>query len=308
MKSMIGTMVLALLLAAPMAQAKGRVLSADELSPEVRVKLQEEIARARSTTPDAFKALGALVADADTLDSRKRGRAAPFTSIIKKMGPEVTWAAVEFLAFEAPVEGPQGEVASETLDAALVEAVGFFRNEQLAPVWTAILDGGESRPWVVKAAAASLARLETDQAAQKLVALAKSDGLRQEAALASMGHCRRTQVAQALAAALEANPDLMTLKVIARSLADVGSAAAWKTPAVKHRSEEGAVRRLAAEALVRAYVAHEGEARDAVSDALMVVDSPITPSLIAAARRDASGEQATALDRLGRRFERNPAR
>ena len=47
--------------------------------------------------------------------------------------------------------------------------------------------------------------------AKTLVALAKSDGVRHEAALAAMGQCRRLVIARALADALDAHPALMKL-------------------------------------------------------------------------------------------------
>ena len=309
MKNMIGTIALALLMATTGAEAKGRLVDGAELSPAIRASYAEEIAKARKTTPEAFKALEVLAGQADEIDAMRRGRSAGFSRYLKGLGDQLVWPVVEMLAFSAPVEGPTTPTASEGFDAGLIQAAGELRNPTLAPLWNAILDGGDERFLVVSSAVGALGLLETDEAAKKLVALSKSQGLRRDAALFAMGNCRRLVVARALAEALDAGPELAQLKQVTKSLGDVGSAAAWKTPAVSHRSEEGAVRRVAAESLVRAFVTHEhAEARQAASNALMRVDAPETPMLIQSARKGASPELNAALDSLQKRFDRNPAR
>jgi HEAT repeat protein len=146
----------------------------------------------------------------------------------------------------------------------------------------------------------------TDSAASKLVALSKA-GPKQKAVLAGMGECRRTKVADALAKALASKPDDDTAKHVIKSLGNVGSAWAWKTPVVAASGEEAAVRKAAAQALVAAFVAYEGEARKGAASAILVVDDPSTPALIDAAKKKTpalSGE----LDALAARFANSPLR
>lgn len=307
------SMVAAALVVGASAQARGSVIDPAILPAEVRVSLEKEIARAKQVNPGAFSRVARVAQEAETLDARKRGRLAPISPILKRMGSEALWPMVERIAFKAE-GGPESESAKLALDVGLIEAAGALRDERLAPVWKAALSGTEQRKTVLRAAAGSLARLDTEDAATTLVALSKGDDLRAEAALAMMGHCRRLSVAKRLADVLDATPagqsraELVRAKQVMEALGDVGNSWAWKTPAIKARSEEGAVRQTAAEALVRAYVRYDGTLRDAASNALMVVDAPGTPALISQAKKNASDELKTALDVLAERFTKNPAR
>ena len=65
---------------------------------------------------------------------------------------------------------------------------------------------------------------------------------------------------------------------------------------------------MAARALVRIVAGYNGVARGAASDALLVVDAPATPSLLADAKRSASGDAAKALDDVAARLAKNPTR
>lgn len=290
------------------ADARGRVVAPEKLPDSSRVQLAAEIARARAKTPEAFTQLARALEAVPTLDARKRGRLAPVSPMLKRLGPDALWPMLERLAFDAK-DAPAEASAQLALDVGLIEAVGYLRDPRSAPVWRAVLEGPETRPEVMRAAAGALARLDSDDAASALVAYARADGLRRDAALAMMGHCRRLVVARALADALkQPGRDVAGTKAILRSLGDVGNAWAWKTPAVKARAEEDAVRRTAAEALLAAYLAHEGELRNAAANALLVVDAPATPSLLRQAREAASDADRRALDDLAGRLENNPTR
>jgi RNase P/RNase MRP subunit POP5 len=173
-------------------------------------------------------------------------------------------------------------------------------------VLRAVVDGPESNFAVMKAAAEALGKVGTDSAAARLVALAKAAGPKQKAVLAGMGECRRTKVAEALAAALRGRPDEATAKLVLRSLGNVGSAWAWKTPVIAVSGEEAAVRSIAAKALVSAFVAYEGDARSDAASAILVVDDASTPALIAAAKQKATAEVRAELDKLAVRFANSP--
>ena len=307
MKTASGIVLATALMVTSAAQARGLVMSAEELSPQLRLRFAEQIARAREADAKSFERLTGFVSHVDRLHEQRRGRFAPYGKTLRSMDG-LLWPAVEMLAFEAPVNLPQHPLALEAFTAALVETLGHTRNPDLAALYTAMLDGDETRFLVLQAAVSGLGQLETEEAAAKLVALSKSQGARRDAALAAMGNCRRLPVAQALVEALEARPiDVIEARRIVASLGDVGSVAAWKTPAVKHRAEEGAIRNLAADALVRAFVDYDGEVRAKISNAILLVDAQGTPAMIAAAKK-AHPEQAEALDGLAARFARNPIR
>jgi hypothetical protein len=121
-----------------------------------------------------------------------------------------------------------------------------------------------------------------------------------------MGECRRSRVTTALAERLRTTSDEATARIAARSLGRAGNAWAWRT--LGDRSEEARIRETAAKALVDAFVRHDGEARTAASNALMVVDAPQTPALIDEAKKTAGPKTIKALDALATRFARNPAR
>ena len=121
-----------------------------------------------------------------------------------------------------------------------------------------------------------------------------------------MGDCRRIRITEALASHLRSTNDEEVARAVARSLGRAGNAWAWKT--VADKSEEARIRETAARALVDAYVRRDGEARTAASNALMVVDAPETPALIAQAKKGAPADAIKALDALAERFARNPSR
>lgn len=272
--------------------------------------LQEQVARARLETPEAFTRLDVAAARVEVLDARKRGMLAPVSPALKDLGREALWPMVERLAFATErLRQPSTEPARLALKVGLVEAAGELRDARLAPLWKSLLEGPDIRRPVLRSAAVALARLETLDAAQALIELSRRDGVHGEAAREALGHCRRLVAARALAQALDARPAPAEALRLARALGDAGSAWAWKTSAVQARSEEGAVRRVAAEALVRAYLDYEGDTRRALSNAVLRVDAPETPSLIDSARSRAGSEaQRAALEALSERLRTNPLR
>jgi hypothetical protein len=298
---------LVVLLAAVSVRASG-LLPTEALPGEPRAAWAAEVARTRRERPQAFERLARVVEEVEALDAAKRGPLAVLTPHLKGLGPEALWPMVERLVFapEAPV--PEETSARLALTVGLVEAAGALRDARLEPLWKALLEGTEARPLVLHAAAEALAKLDSDEAARVLVRLSREGGPRGEAALAGMGNCRRLVVARALAGALEARPEAARARLLIRALGDVGSAWAWRTPAVKARAEEGRVRHVAAEALLRAYLSQQGEVRQAASNALLRVDAPETASLLTASRQGASDAQRAALDALAERLRRNPLR
>jgi hypothetical protein len=292
----------------PSAFAGGAVIEPARLSHEARAALVAEIQSARKSDPRTFEAVERIRQRLAEFDAQKQGRLAPITSMLKAVGPGALFPMLEHIAIESPARGDLQDTAWIAWRTGLIEAAGMLRDGRSAAVFAAILDSPETEFYVTRAAASAYGKLGTDEAAAKLVSMAKTAGPKQKAVLAGMGDCRRTVVAEALAQAIAAHPDEETARLVVRSLSDVGSSWAWKTPIVAQSGEEASTRAIAAKALVGAFVAYAGEVRQKASNALMVVDDPSTPGLIAAARTGASPDVQAALDKLAERFARNPVR
>lgn len=299
--------LLAALLGAPLAFAGGVALSAEELPAGTVRALQAQLGAARINAPGPYDAVRELVQSANALDAKKRGPLAPMGRAFKQVGPGALFPMLEVLALD------QGAVqlkplAAKAVTIGILEALGDLRSPEAEPVLLAVLSSARQHPDVLRTAADAYGMRQTDAVAAELVRRSQAGGEAAKAIRAGMGSCRRSVVASELAAhALEPGEVRERIAVL-RALGEVGNAWAWKTPGVTARTEEAEVRATAARALVRAFTTESGEVRQAASDALMVVDAPQTPALLAEARSAASGEQLAALDGLARRFEKNPTR
>ncbi|MDI1483110.1 HEAT repeat domain-containing protein [Polyangium sp. y55x31] len=286
--------------------AEGVWIGPDRITAQDRAALVQAIGVARKENPAAFDTLARLREDMPALDAQKRGRYVPVAAILKGLGKDALLPMLNELAVDAKPRGDMNDDAWHAWRVGLVEAVGSLRDGRAAPVLFALIDVTEMDTDLVRAAASALGKLGTDAAAQKLVALAKKEGPKQKGVLAGMGDCRRLVAAEALASALSAHPNAETAILVARSLGDVGSAWAWKTPIIAASGEEESVRRTAAQALVESYLRYEGEARTVITKAVLMVDHPSTPALVEAAKRSARPGDQAALDALIERFKNSP--
>jgi len=306
-KIFLAAIAAACVLGAPSTASAAPALAIDAstLPPHTRTALRDDIARARAADPASFGAVRDVVVRARELDRRARGRKAPIALHLAALGPKALLPLLELAAFEAPALAPDGDRAALRRD--VVEAIGLLHDARAMPVLTALLDRDGDLE-MTRTAAEAIGRLESTDAASTLTAaLGKATGERATAIAAGMGACHRASIAKALADRLAARPDEATAKVLARALGHAGNAWAWKTVAA--RDEETAARAIAARALVAAYVGYRGEAHEAASKALLVVDAPGTPSLLEAARKAAPDDAtARALDELADRFTHNPTR
>ncbi|MDC3959396.1 hypothetical protein KEG38_36415 [Polyangium jinanense] len=305
----IGLLAAGLLLSAftgAASAAEGVWIGPDRIAAQDRATLVQAIGVARKENPAAFDTLARLREDMPALDAQKRGRYVPVAAILKGLGKDALLPMLNELAVEAKPRGDMPDDAWHAWRVGLVEAVGALRDGRAAPVLFAVIDVTEMDTDLVRAAASALGKLGTDAAARKLVEMAKKEGPKQKGVLAGMGDCRRLVVAEALASTLRARPDAETAILVARSLGDVGSAWAWKTPIIAASGEEDAVRAAAAQALVDSYLRYEGEARTAITKAVLMVDHPSTPALVEAAKRSARPGDQPALDALIERFKNSP--
>jgi len=307
----IGLLAAGLLLSAltgAASAAEGVWIGPDRLAAQDRATLVQTISAAQKESPAAFDTLARLREDMPALDAQKRGRYVPVAAILKGLGRDALLPMLNELAFAAKPRGDMSADAWHAWRVGLVEAVGSLRDGRAAPVLFALLDAPAEDTDLVRAAASALGKLGTDAAAHRLVTLSKKDGPKQKGVLAGMGDCRRLVVAEALASALAAHPDPETALLVARSLGDVGSAWAWKTPIIAASGEESAVRAAAAQALVGSYLRYEGGAREAITKAVLMVDHASTPSLAEAAKRGAGPSDQAALDALLERYKNSPLR
>lgn len=297
---------------AEVAGAAGAMVSPGDLPEASRAALVDLVTSSRRGEPDAFASLAALKARLPELDERKRGRLATVTPALLGLGKRAVPAMLNELAVDG-VRGALSDTAWLAWRLDLLEAVGALRDPRSAPVLEAVLASSERSFLLVRAASQALGKLNSPQAATRLVAASRTGGRKHQlAVLAGMGHCRRLPVverlADALAVAVRAPDQQRAIKHLARALGDAGNAWAWQTPEVKATGEEGLVRGKAVDALLSAFLAVDSrDARGALTKAILVVDDPSTIGLVEAARaRAATERERQALDELRRRVDRNP--
>lgn len=285
----------------------GAIIGDTDLPAGARASLSEQIALARKANPGPFAAVASVRANVAKMDAQKRGRMAPVSLVLKPIGDAAVLPLIEQAAFVGD-RGDLSDSAWLAWQVGVIDAIGNLRDTRALPVLEAALKR-HSDAQLVRATAAALGKLGTEPAAKVLLDAAR-DSARAEAVRAAMGNCRRLIIAQALAAFADAERDERAAASLAKALGEVGNAWAWATPAVRDAApaEEGAVRDVAATALVRLFVRFEGPARQAASNALLVVDSPTTRTAIEDAAREAPAETKVALTELTARFNRNPAR
>lgn len=288
------------------AQADGIGVQSRHLKVKDRTALKVEVQKARAQNAAVF----AKVAEAPKLaveaDQASRGRAASITLPLHALGKDALFPMLEMLALDGPARGKMNDTSWTTLRVGLIEAVGLVRDTRATPVLAAILDR-ESDFEVVRAAAEALGRIGDDASAKKLARLATTNNPKQAAVVSALGECRRTVAANALAK-LTSSSDEAQLLAVVKSLGTVGNAWAWETPDVSKTGEGLQVRAIAARALMGVFVKSTGYVRSKAERALLVVNDPATPSLIAAARQGASADLSRALDVLATKLANNPAK
>jgi hypothetical protein len=301
------SVLVGIVMAATPASA-GVALKPAQLNPNVRTRLAAEIQAARAQEPRAFQQVAALRAKLPELDRSRRGRLVPVSSMLKSIGKPALMPMIEMLAFDPQADVGLSEEAALSLRVGLIEAVGMIRDERAAPVMQAILRASNAQPQVVRAAAEALGRLGDDASAKHLVGLASVESPQRLEILAGMGGCRRAVCVQALANAARSPLAEDEARTVAKALGEAANAWAWRTSALAKHPERERVRNDAAAALVDLVVRYSGGARDAASTALLVVDSPSAPALIAAAKTTADATTVAALTELEQRLANNPLR
>ncbi len=266
-------------------------------------ELRQDVARARAADPRPFAVVTDMISLAPEANARARARRAPIALYLARLGPSALLPILEKLAIDPPRGVPDDAAPLVRRD--LIEAVGLLHDARGLPVLSAILEDASEDVETTRTTAEAIARIGTPDAAAKILTelgAAKPD--RARAIVAGMGECRRFEITEALGERLRTATDDATALAATRSLGRAGNAWAWRASA--DRADETRIRSAAARALVAAFVARRGEAREAAAKALLVVDAPESTALIAEARRGATPETVTALDGLASRLARSP--
>lgn len=275
------------------------------MTPALVVGLQQDVKRARALDARSFVAVTGIVSNVSELNARARGRKAPIALHLSRLGTNALMPVLEMLALDPPRGVPEAAAAGVRRD--LIETAGLLKDARALPVLTSILGDVTEDYATTRTVTEAVARIGTQEAANHILeALEASTGDRKRAILAGMGECRHLRVTEALAAHLRSTNDEATARDLARALGRAGNSWAWQTRV--DRQEEARIRETAARALVESFVRRGGEARNAASNALMVVDAKETPALLERAKKGASPELARELDALAARFANNPSR
>lgn len=290
------------------AHARGLLLDASELAPEVRAALVRDAARARVETPVLARQVDDVIAHAKATDDAARLPGMPMTRAFRGLGPRALPTLLERLALDAHLPADVGPRAERALLLGLVEAAGMVRDERALPVLErALTKAGDAE--LTRALVEALARIGTDRAAHVAEAvLARTDAhdeARVLAILDAMGTFKRLDVTRLLASRLDAGPSDPGARTLCRALGRAANAWAWRTLSDRH--DEQATRALAARSLLGAFVRHEGDVRQAAEKALLIVDAPDMAVLLAEARRT-SPNAARSLDALSAKLRANPTR
>lgn len=288
------------------AHADGIAVKTTHLKAKDRASLKAEIAKQKRANPKAFQQLQDAPKLAQEMEDNHRGRVGSITMQLAGLGDAALFPMLEMLAFDAPVRGKMSDGAWKVLKVGLIEAVGLIRDKRARPILNTILDR-ETDFDLERAAAEALARIGDDASAKKLVKLALTPGPKQAPVLSALGECRRTLAARALAS-LATVPDDAVALVVIKSLGTVGNAWAWGTPVIAASGEKDQVRSTAAKALIKAFVSHKDYVRHKAGTALLIVADPSTPTLIAAAKKNASADLVADLDALSKRWAESPVR
>ncbi len=270
------------------------------LSSEAQAAARREIAAARGSSPGAFAAVAAVRDQLSTIDAKKRGRFAPIARRLNAI-PNATWALVSAIVFDGAVEASLPRSAKVAWQAGLVEALGSLRDLKTEAVLTAVVRLQGLEPEVARSAAEGLGRLGTDSAAATLIALASTPGPRRAALLAGVGACRRVAMAEFLSRQLATTSVEAEQRALVKALSVLGNAWALETPSgALVKTEVQALRAIAAGALVKFYATSSEPLRQQAFDAVLIVNAPETPVLLAQQR----AANPAAIDALSQRLSR----
>lgn len=230
------------------------------------------------------------------LDAMKRGKlAASIRPSLEALGRSALTDLIS--AANEPRDPSWTDSAVLAWRVSVLEALATLQDPRAKGAFEKAIADESAHFLVQRAAAEGYARLGEYSVLEALIG--------RDAVVAGIGSLRTPQVARLLAAELAKHPADARAKLLVKALGEVGNAWAWKTLPANVELEQ-MTRNAAAAALVDAYVSWDGEVRQAASNALLVVDAPATPALIAQAK--ASSRKVADLEALAERVAKNPLR
>jgi hypothetical protein len=284
------------------AQADGVAIGPQDLSPEVRTALQAQIAEARATQPEAFRA----VADVDSYKPegirRSRHNKPEAARALRRLGSPALMPMVELLAFDAE-RGSLTDEQWKALGRGLLQAIGFLRDARGAPALEAVFVKG-SEPDFIRDAGEGLGMLCGQRQEKILLAWSKTSGPRQLGAIQGLGFCRTKASAERLATILsDSSIGQETAITTARSLGRVGSS--WALAADKSMPADRAetIRRIASQALLDQYTRFGKKVRDQIQDGVLMVEHRPSVGRISSLERQVATPFARELAILRQRLE-----
>jgi hypothetical protein len=276
--------------------AEGLLTKPTALPAAARASIQKEIDAARAADPATFAAVRSVRGVRPEFYRKARNPAPTATRELKALGKAALFPILNELAFDAQPPANLTTAEWTALAAGMLEAVGAIRDARSAPVLTAIFDGPAHDAAVVRAAGEALGQLCGDAELATLIKHDTAADPRREGAILGLGQCMRVEAATHLATTLAGATDEATAAQASRALGLVGSSWAWASLGPKAKATGDAVREIAARALVPALSRHGGAARKGVVKAMLMVDHPVLPGLLMAARGTASPEVVAIID------------
>lgn len=273
------------------ARADGLVAKPSQLPEATRASLQSDIAAYKTQRPELFDAVKNVKGYHPETYKQFRNPVPGVSRELRAFGKDALLPMLNELAFEAPAKDGASDREWTALEVGLLDAVGVIRDARSAPVLHVAFEASAGAPDVAAAAARALGRLGGDaELALLLKHTAANDPLRL-AAIEGLGECKRVEAAKELASIFSATNDETTAKIAARALGAVGSSWAWKAmgPAAEATGLE--VREIAARALVPRYRGAPDAVRHRIRTAILMLEHPIVPQLLAAERAQAADTQ-----------------
>ncbi len=287
------------------AMADGIAVADSQIPAQERNKLWSEIEAYRATHPEAFEAVANVKGHRPEVYKKRRNPVPGAGIELRRLRQAALLPMLEALAFEAPERGTLTEREYRALKVGLLEATGILRDGRATTVLQRAFENA-SHPDVVWAAGEALGRLCDDSSYQLLSK--RLTGAKKDGAIAGLGQCRRIDGTEKLAQALASTTDETEAAAIAKALGVAASSWAWQTYGKQAQAQGLEVRRIAATALVPAFIRHQGKARNAVRKGLSMAEYPGMAQLVRQHRHKADEATARALDRLAARIEKRLSR
>lgn len=272
------------------ASANGVVLSPNQFTEAQRITLEQKVAKAKVQYPDAFARIRQLKGHQPSVYKRYRSQKPSVVRELRALGPGAGWAMIDAIAFHSLPRGSATNEEWQAVQQGLVAALGELKMADAAPVFQRIFDDPSASEQLVQSAAVAMGRLGGMQQRATLMQALQKPGKKRDGALWGLRHVRAVPIVDAIVPMLQSSSE-HTVVLAANALGYQGSSWAWKTGNAGQSAEQMPIRTRCMNALLKAYLPSQSEAREAVTRALTMVEHPQTLSNIDAMIASASNEQ-----------------